>query len=88
MCILSDAYLEYIIDRFNYYNQLCFDGKLVMPPIKLNTRYAEMGVTKSEFVWDENEKSYHVRYSIEISIRRDLPEYEYTDTLVHEMIHY
>ena len=80
--------LEFIIDRFKYYNQLCFDGQLVMPPIKLNTRYAQMGVTKRGFVWDENNKTYNIRYSIEISVRRDLPEYEYTDTLVHEMIHY
>ena len=80
--------LDFIIERFDYYNQLCFDGKLQRPPIRINTRYAEMGVTKSEVVLDENGKSYSIRHSIEISVRRDLPEYEYIDTLVHEMIHY
>ena len=80
--------LEYIIERFEYYNQLCFDGELILPPIRLNTRYAEMGVTKAIMVWDEKEKTYKIECSIEISVRRDLPEYEYTDTLVHEMIHY
>lgn len=80
--------LQYIIERFDYYNQLCFDGKLQRPPITLNTRYAQMGVTKWNVRSDENGKSYNTNFSIEISVRRDLPEEEYTDTLVHEMIHY
>lgn len=80
--------LEYIIDRFDYYNQLCFDGALKRPPIRLNTRYATMGTTRGELRLGLDGKTNWTNITIEISARRDLPEYEYTDTLVHEMIHY
>ncbi len=80
--------LEYIIDKFDYYNQLCFDGTLKRPPIRLNTRYATMGATRGEMRLEPGGKAYWTNITIEISVRRDLPEYEYTDTLVHEMIHF
>lgn len=80
--------LTYIIEKFDYYNQLCFDGKLERPTIILNTRYQQLGVTKRKLIKDEGGA---VKWSdpwIEISVRQDLPEYEYIDTIVHEMIHY
>jgi len=80
--------LDYIIEKFDYYNQLCFDGKLKRPPILLNTRYSAMGQTGGLGEIDENGKIHWSELRIEISVRRDLPEYEYIDTLVHEMIHY
>lgn len=80
--------LDYIKEKFDYYNKLCFDGKLPMPPIKLNLRYGQMGVTRSRLVQTETGKWHNTDLSIEISIRQDLPEEEYIDTLVHEMIHY
>ena len=80
--------LDYIIEKFDYYNQLCFDGKLKRPPILLNTRYSAMGQTGGVGEIDENGKIHWSELRIEISVRRDLPEYEYIDTLVHEMIHY
>lgn len=80
--------LDYIIEKFDYYNQLCFDGKLKRPPIFLNTRYSTMGQTGGDAKIDENGKIHWTDIRIEISVRRDLPEYEYIDTLVHEMIHY
>ena len=80
--------LQYIIEKFDYYNKLCFDGLLQRPPIRLNTRYSTMGITKGKQGIDANGLPCWSNLSIEISIRRDLPEYEYTDTLLHEMIHY
>lgn len=80
--------LDYFIDRFDYYNQLCFDGKLKRPLISLNTRYSAMGLTKCEERASDDGKHREKHFRIEISVRRDLPEYEYIDTLVHEMIHY
>lgn len=68
--------LQYIKYKFDYYNKLCFDGKLPVPPLRLNTRRGALGLTR------------HYDKSIEISVRLDLPEEEYIDTLVHEMIHY
>lgn len=80
--------LDYIKNKFDYYNQLCFDGTLPVPQIRLNMRYGQMGVTKSKFTITPDGTIHNEDISIEISIRRDLPEEEYIDTLVHEMIHY
>ncbi|MBO4550403.1 MAG: SprT-like domain-containing protein, partial [Bacteroidaceae bacterium] len=80
--------LDYITERFDFFNRLCFDGKLQRPPITLNTRYSQMGATKCKVVLDKDGKPYNTDFSMEISIRRDLPEEEFTDTLLHEMIHY
>lgn len=80
--------LQYIQKKFEYFNNLCFDGTLVMPPIRLTLRYATMGCTKYRLIKDEKGRHIYSDFSIEISIRRDLPEEEYIDTIVHEMIHY
>lgn len=76
--------LEYLYSQFHYYNSLCFNGRLSTPEIRLNTRRASLGVTKC--VTDC--KTGREKLWIEISVRFDLPEEEYIDTLVHEMIHY
>ena len=80
--------LHYIEDKFRYFNNLCFDGKLIMPPMRLTLRYATMGCTKFRTNIDKNGNITYSNFSIEISIRKDLPEEEYIDTIVHEMIHY
>lgn len=80
--------LDYIKEKFDFYNKLCFDGTLPMPPISLNLRYGQMGVTSFRLEKNRDGKWHHTDLSIEISIRLDLPEEEYIDTLVHEMIHY
>ena len=80
--------LEYIKEKFEYYNNLCFEGKLPMPPIRLNMRYGQMGVTKWKTIEESDGTTNNYDISIEISIRRSLPEEEYIDTIVHEMIHY
>lgn len=80
--------LQYIQEKFEYFNNLYFDGTLVMPPIRLTLRYATMGCTKYRVVNDKNGNLVYSDFSIEISVRRDLPEEEYIDTIVHEMIHY
>lgn len=80
--------LEYIKEKFDYYNKLCFGGKLPTPPIKLNMRYASMGLTNYSPTRLQDGSIAYEDLSIEISVRRDLPEIEYIDTLVHEMIHY
>ena len=80
--------LQYILDKFDYYNHLCFDGQLKRPPIRLNTRYGSMGLTQGRWNVASDGTTSWTDLSIEISVRRDLPEMEYIDTLVHEMIHY
>lgn len=80
--------LDYIIEKFDYYNALCFDGKLHRPPIRLNMRLGALGRTKYVLASDNNGSPVFTEPSIEISVRLDLPEEEYIDTIVHEMIHY
>ena len=69
---------------FDQYNDICFEGKLVRPEIRLNRRKRSMGLTVVRTDRMTRRKSIH----IEISVLNDLPREEYIDTLVHEMIHY
>lgn len=80
--------LTYFKERFDYYNQLCFDGSLERPIIKLSLRSTGLGVTQQRIERDANGNETGRDALIEISVRHDLPEVEYIDTLVHEMIHY
>lgn len=80
--------LRYIEEKFSYFNQLCFEGALPMPPIKLTMRRLEMGLTRCKKTKAADGRWHYYDFSIEISVRDDLPEEEYIDTLVHEMIHY
>ena len=80
--------LQYVVEKFNYYNKLCFNNELPTIPIKLNLRYAQMGVTKFNTVRNSDNTISNTNFSMEISVRMDLPEEEYIDTIVHEMIHY
>lgn len=69
---------------FDYYNDVCFEGKLLRPEIRLNRRKRSMGLTVLRTDPVTHRRSVH----IEISVLNDLPREEYADTLVHEMIHY
>lgn len=76
--------LEYLYNKFDYFNKLCFSGQLQRPVIRLTTRKAALGLTHCETDRCSSKKTVW----IEISVRHDLPEEEYIDTLLHEMIHY
>jgi hypothetical protein len=78
--------LQYLEEKFDYYNNLCFGGQLPRPPISLNLRRGSVGLTYEKFYLENG--VIKVGYNIQISVRLDLPEEEYIDTLVHEMIHY
>ena len=80
--------LQFFIDKFKYYNDLCFNGMLPLPPIRLNTRLGALGITKCKIVSNLDGTYLASDFIIEFSVRLDLPENEYLDTIVHEMIHY
>ncbi|MGM9869013.1 MAG: SprT-like domain-containing protein [Sodaliphilus sp.] len=80
--------LEYVKEKFLYFNKLCFNNELPMLPIRLNTRRNGLGLTRFRRSLTADGKIVNTDFSIEISVRSDLPEEEYIDTLVHEMIHY
>lgn len=79
--------VAYLQAQFDHYNRLCFGGQLPATPIQLGMRLRSMGVTRSRVQRMADGTVRHTDLRIEISVRRDLPEEEYTDTLVHEMIH-
>ncbi len=81
------ATLDYVREKFDYYNQLCFEGKLPRPEFAINSRYQSLGLTCTEWK-QEADGTKKECFRIEISNRMDLPEVEYIDTIVHEMIHY
>lgn len=73
---------KFIQDTFTKYNELIFDAELPMPNFRLTTTRLAMGVTRTKIF---NSQKY---ISIDISIRYDLPQEDYINTIVHEMIHY
>ncbi len=81
------ATLDYVIEKFDYYNRLCFEGALPRPELAINARYSSLGRTCT-FRQQEQDGTVSEHFRIEISNRMDLPEEEYIDTIVHEMIHY
>ena len=80
--------LEYIQQKYDYFNHLIFEGKLPMPIIKLTNKRNKMGLTKAYLKKFSNGEKSLEHCTIEISTLLDFPEEEYIDTLVHEMIHY
>lgn len=80
--------LEYVKEKFLYFNKLCFNNELPMPLIKLSTRSRSLGITRYRQIRTAEGKIANTNFSIEISLRSDLPEEEYINTIVHEMIHY
>lgn len=82
------ATLAEIENWFDEYNKMCFGGILTRPPILLNSRLNAMGRTVNKWHKDVLVNKITESLHIEISIRLDLPEEEYRDTLLHEMIHY
>lgn len=80
--------VRFVQERFDYYNKLCFEGKLPMPPIGINNRATSAGLTHFQIKRNLFGKKSYENIWIEISARLDLPQEEFDNTIVHEMIHY
>lgn len=78
--------IQYIEDKFDYYNHLCFDGQLPRPLIRLNQRLTHIGCTHV-CIQNINGQVFK-KISLEFSLRYDLPEIDIIGVIVHEMIHY
>ena len=74
----------YLYEKFDHYNRLCYAGELPQAEIRLNSRKKSLGLTRMTV----NRLTGRRKVWIEISTRLDLPEEEYINTLLHEMIHY
>lgn len=79
--------LQDVKERYQYYNHLIFKDKLPMPKIQLTTALETLGCTSCCVSFDSEGKPIK-SYCISVSVRLDLPEIEFIDTIVHEMIHY
>lgn len=76
--------LKFLYDNFDRINRVCYRGLLPRPEIKLNNRLRSLGLTCARI----NRLTRKKTIWIEISVKMDLPESDYINTLAHEMIHY
>lgn len=80
------AYLE---ERFDTFNEMCFEGALPRIPIRLSSARSFIGRLQYRPVRDWRRRIVRREdFILRISTRYDLPEAEVEDTLIHEMIHY
>ena len=81
--------VEYLEERFDTFNRMCFEGALPQIPIKLSNARSFVGRLQYRPVRDWLGRIVRREdFVLRISQRFDLPEAEIEDTLIHEMIHY
>lgn len=81
--------VEYLKERFDTFNRMCFDGALPRIPIKLSRARTFVGRLIYRPVRDWRGRVVRREdFVLRISTYFDLPEAEIEDTLIHEMIHY
>ena len=80
---LKNTMYKWVTDNYKKFNSLYFDnllpdpdGEMIIFDITTDKRYKSLGTA-----YDRKP------YMIRINFRYDLPEIEYQDTLLHEMIH-
>ena len=81
--------VEYLEERFDTFNAMCFEGALPRIPIRLSNARSFVGRLQFRPVRDWLGRIVRREdFVLRISTRFDLPEAEIEDTLIHEMIHY
>ena len=81
--------VEYLEERFDTFNAMCFESALPRIPIKLSNARSFVGRLQYRPVRDWRGRVVRREdFVLRISKRFDLPEAEVEDTLIHEMIHY
>ena len=81
--------VEYLEERFDTFNGMCFGGALPRIPIKLSNARSFVGRLQYRPVRDWLGRIVRREdFVLRISTRFDLPENELEDILLHEMIHY
>lgn len=78
-----DEMINWVKENYIKFNALYFDN--ILPPVESTRIVFEITNTKKikSLGTSYNQKPYKIR----INFRYDLPEIEYQDTLIHEMIH-
>jgi hypothetical protein len=79
--------LDYVVAKFNEYNALCFEGRLPLPRFQISQARTFMGKVSYKRTRSFWGRCHYGDFVFRISNRRDLPEVEVEDTILHEMIH-
>jgi len=81
--------VEYLEERFDTFNRMCFEGALPRIPIRLSGARSFVGRLQYRPVRDWLGRIVRREdFVLRISNRYDLSQQEIEDTLIHEMIHY
>lgn len=80
--------IDFIKQKFELFNTQMFDGKLVMPPILLSKARTFVGQCAARKRRTLLHGVVLSDFRLKFSICFDLPEHEWEDTIIHEMIHY
>ena len=73
---------------FTKYNELCFDGKLPMPRIRIGNAKGYLGQLRYKVKKEKNGRLTYSDFSLNITQKYDLNQQKLEDVVVHEMIHY
>lgn len=79
---------DYIARKFQEFNAQMFGGKLTMPPIQLSKARTFVGQCAAKKRRTLLHGMQLFDFRLKFSIYFDLPEEEWEDTIIHEMIHY
>jgi hypothetical protein len=79
--------ITFLHQRFNYFNDLCFEGKLPQVRIRLTTARTFGGRLHYKVSRGLFDSCRYIEPIISISTLQDYSETEYEDILLHEMIH-
>ena len=82
------ATIDYIKQKFDEYNELCFEGKLKPLPFKLSNASSFLGAVFFQREKNDDGTWHYYGFVFKISTVMDLPEDVVEDTILHEMIHY
>ena len=80
--------IDYIQQKFMEFNRQMFDGKLPMPPIVLSKARTFVGQCAAKRQRTLFRGTRLTDFRLKFSICFDMPEQEWEDTIIHEMIHY
>lgn len=80
--------IDFIARKFQEFNTQMFGGKLTMPPIQLSKARTFVGQCAAKKRRSLLHGTQLFDFRLKFSISFDLPEEEWEDTIIHEMIHY
>lgn len=82
------ASIDYVKRKFAEYNERCFEGELEPLPFRLSSARTFLGQVRFKRKPNPDGTWHYSDFIFVISNKRDYPETEVEDTILHEMIHY